>query len=259
MKRITNETVLITGGSSGIGFEMAKKLVEKGNTVIICGRSEKKLAQCKAKVPQLHTIQCDITSEKDRKDLFHNVQNRFPDLSIFVNNAGIVKRYYLEDSNSIESHILDELHTNYTAPVFLTKLFLPIIKKNRGTFVNVTSGLAFVPLHIQATYCATKAALHSFSQSIREQLKKSNVKVIEIAYPAVDTPFQNGESTVEMIKAETAAEEAINGLEHEKELILVKKSALLYTLSRIMPRKVFQILNRAVPKNAREKLKQVYA
>jgi uncharacterized oxidoreductase len=125
--------------------------------------------------------------------------------------------------------------------------------------VNVTSGLAFVPLHIQATYCATKAALHSFSQSIREQLKKSNVKVIEIAYPAVDTPFQNGESTVEMIKAETAAEEAINGLEHEKELILVKKSALLYTLSRIMPRKVFQILNRAVPKNAREKLKQVYA
>jgi len=252
MENLSGRVVLITGGSSGIGFEMAKQMVEQNSTVIICGRSKMKLERAKEKVPQLNTFQCDITKSVDRDALFNMISEQFNELNMLMNNAGIVKRYLLSKVDNLEKKIVEEWQINYLAPVMLIQQFLPLLIKNKGTIVNITSGLAYVPLSIQPSYCATKAALHSMTQSMRVQFEKLGVMVVEIFYPAVDTPFQNGQAPKHSIKADEAAVVALNGLNSGKEEIRVKLVGKLYNLTRLFPKKAIKMLNSAIPDNVEE-------
>lgn len=249
-------TVLITGGSSGIGFEMAKQMVAQGSVVIICGRSPAKLAEAKRAVPQLVTIQCDITNAADRDALFAQISKRFPGFNMLINNAGIARRFLWAQIEDLPETITAEWQTNYLAPVLLTREFLPLLIENQGTVVNVTSGLAYVPLHIESNYCATKAALHSMTQSMRMQFSKLGVKVVEIFYPAVDTPFQNGHAPDNAIKPGEAAAIALQGLNSGKEEIRVKMAGILFALSRLMPKRALTLINGFVPDNVEELLAQ---
>jgi uncharacterized oxidoreductase len=247
-----NKTILITGGSSGIGLEMAKFLVKLGNKVIVCGRSKERLENAKEQIPELVTIQCDITKSSDRETLHEKIIMQFGHLDMLINNAGMVKRFLIAKNVDLENEIIQEWQTNYLAPVLLTQKFINLLSSSKGTVVNVSSGLAYLPLFIQPNYCATKAALHSMSLSMRIQFNKIGINVVEIFFPAVDTPFQQGYTPKDSIKSELAAQIAIQGLIKGKNEIHVKNARLIFLLSRIMPNKALKIISGFVPKNFEE-------
>ena len=254
MNNQSQRVVLITGGSSGIGFEMAKQMVAQHSVVIICGRSQEKLEDAKRKVPQLVTIQCDITKAEDRLALHKQISTNFRGLNMLMNNAGIAKRYLLAKTGDLEARIAEELQTNFLAPVLLTQLFLPILIENKGTVVNVSSGLAYVPLSVEPSYCASKAALHSMTQSMRVQFAKSGIKVVEIFYPAVDTPFQGGHAPNNAMKPDEAAAIALQGLNSGKEEIRVRMAGFIFAMSRLMPKRALRLINGFIPDNVEELL-----
>ena len=182
-----NNTVLITGGASGIGFALAGKFLGAGNTVILCGRREGKLKEAKAKYPQAHTRKCDVGDPKEREALCAWATKEFPALNVVVNNAGVQNRIALRETPAWET-LHEELAINLDAPIHLTALLLPhLLKQKEAALVNVTSGLAFSPLANVPVYSATKAALRSFTLSLRHQLLGTSVSVVEIIPPAVDT------------------------------------------------------------------------
>jgi uncharacterized oxidoreductase len=183
---LTNNTVLITGGTSGIGMALAERFL-KANTVIICGRDEKKLAVMKSKFPKLHTYKCDTGKEEDRILLWKTVIKDFPDLNVLINNAGIQRKITLQAEESW-SETDQEIAINIGGPIHLSMLAIPHLRQKKNPVIaNVSSGLAFVPLATVPVYCATKAAIHSFSQSLRYQLKETSIEVVEIIPPAVRT------------------------------------------------------------------------
>jgi uncharacterized oxidoreductase len=183
-----NKTVLITGGASGIGLSLASHFVRRDSTVIICGRNKDKLEQTKARYPQVTTFVCDVANSDERISMFKWIRNEFPKLNVLVNNAGIQRRgLQLVQEHSWET-LSEEITINLEAPIHLSMLFIPqLMKQDDPAIINVTSALAFVPLSIAPIYSATKAALHSFTLSLRQQLIDSPISVLEIIPPAVNT------------------------------------------------------------------------
>ncbi|WP_026462617.1 SDR family oxidoreductase [Adhaeribacter aquaticus] len=185
---LAGNTVLITGGASGIGFALAERFLKAGSQVAICGRREDKLAEAGQKLPGLKTFVCDIGAESDRQNLFYWVKDEVPQVNILLNNAGIQRRVPYTEFEESWQEFQQEIAINLEAPIHLSALFIPHLQKqNNSAIINVTSGLAFVPLAQAPVYSATKAALHSFTLSLRYQLAKTNIKVIEIIPPAVQT------------------------------------------------------------------------
>jgi uncharacterized oxidoreductase len=189
--KIEGNTILITGGATGIGFALAEAFV-KSNEVIICGRREDKLKDAKRKIPELNTIKCDISKELWREMLYKEVKSNFKDINILVNNAGIQRNVDFKKGIADLLDEEDEISTNLIAPIYLTSYFIPDFLKKESAIINVSSGLAFVPLTFMPIYCATKAALHSYSLSLRHQLKDTSVKVFELIPPMVDTDLSKG-------------------------------------------------------------------
>lgn len=240
---LSNKTILITGGSSGIGLKLAEKLLEKGNTVIICGRSEERLEKVKTQLPQIKYIQCDLAIQKERELLYNRLVDSYPSVDVLVNNAAYASRFNILKEEAYIEKTENEIQTNLIAPIALTKMFLPKLINNNGLIVNVTTGLAYVPKAQMAVYCAGKAALHSFTQSIRYQLMGESIKLVEVLMPAVKTPFHNGEIPKISIDTETAVDEMIKGIEKEKPEVRVDKVKLLYRMSRLAPAFAFRKVN----------------
>jgi uncharacterized oxidoreductase len=186
--KLEGHTILITGGASGIGFALAERFVRAKSTVIVCGRRAPQLAEAKARCPELHTFMVDLSIDAHRERFAERVRSEFPQLDVLINNAGIQQRSLpLDQSQDWQQH-RSEIATNLEAPMHLSMLLLPHLKGQQDPYLmNVTSGLAFVPLAFMPTYCATKAALHSFTLSLRFQLRNTKVRVVEIVPPAVNT------------------------------------------------------------------------
>ncbi|RYZ85347.1 MAG: SDR family NAD(P)-dependent oxidoreductase [Proteobacteria bacterium] len=158
-----------------------------GSEVIVCGRREDALAQAKDEVAGLHTRVCDVAKPEERIALFEWATSTFPRLNMLVNNAGIQRRLQLLEKEEWQ-RTQQEIAINLEAPIHLCQLFAPhLLQQQRPTILNVTSGLSFVPLFNVPVYCSTKAALHSFTLSLRQQLIKTPVKVVEVIPPAVNT------------------------------------------------------------------------
>jgi len=188
--KLSGNTILITGGSSGIGLAFAERFINAGNTVIVCGRRENVLQNAKEKFPSLITHVTDLTIESDRVALFDWVTTNYPEVNVLVNNAGIQQRFNVlkADAKNNWSYFSKEIAANIEAPFQLSMLFVPFFAaKEESTIINVSSGLAFTPLAIAPIYSATKAALHSFTVGLRHQLSDTSVEVIEVAPPAVNT------------------------------------------------------------------------
>jgi uncharacterized oxidoreductase len=184
---LSGHTVLVTGGASGIGFGLAEQFIQAGSTVIISGRREDKLKEAQAKYPQLQIYVANLADPNERVALFEWVTSEFPAVNVLVNNAGIQQRFQLQQPPEWET-LHDELAINLDAPIHLTTLFIPhLLKQPQAAILNVTSGLAFAPVAMMPIYCATKAALHSFTLSLRHQLSGTPITVIEVIPPAVDT------------------------------------------------------------------------
>jgi len=179
--------MLITGATSGIGLAFAERFLRGGNEVIICGRREALLQEIKQKYPAIHIYTCDVTKEAERIKLFEWATQNFPTLNVLINNAGIQRRVELPPQEPW-SDTVEEIEANLNAPLHLSFLFAPHLEKQaNAALVMVSSGLAFVPMARTAVYCATKAAIHSFTLSARYALGKKGIEVIEIIPPAVAT------------------------------------------------------------------------
>ncbi len=188
--KLSGNTLLITGGSAGIGLAFAERFIKAGNKVIVCGRRESVLHNVKEKYPSIVTRVVDVSIESERVALFDWVSENYPEVNVLVNNAGIQQRFNVlkADAKNNWSYFNKEINTNIEAPVHLSMLFAPFFaKKEDATIINVTSGLAFTPAMFAPIYSATKAALHSFTMSLRYQLTETSVEVIEVAPPAVNT------------------------------------------------------------------------
>jgi len=182
--KIPNNKILITGGASGIGLGLTERFIQENNTVIICGRRETVLKQVSNKFPSVITKVCDLSSEADRIELYNWVAENHSDLNVLVNNAGIQNWMNISDSNFYQKSS-DEITTNVLAPIHLTNLFMSL--SSLKTIINVTSGLAFIPLAKVPVYCATKAFMRSFTLSLRHMLRSTGIEVIEMIPPALNT------------------------------------------------------------------------
>jgi uncharacterized oxidoreductase len=180
-------TVLVTGGASGIGLALAERFLRAGSEVLICGRREEKLREAQAAHPEMKIRVCDVADPAERRALVDWVTREHPGVNVLVNNAGIQRRVRLTEAEEWEES-RQEIAINLEAPIHLATLFIPhLLRQHRPAILNVTSGLAFVPLAGVPIYSATKAALHSFTLSLRHQLADTPIQVIEIIPPAVNT------------------------------------------------------------------------
>lgn len=183
----SGNTILITGGTSGIGLAFAEEFIRRHNTVIICGRREDRLTQIKQKHENIVTRVCDVADTQDREALASWVIDNYPGTNVLINNAGVQLLADLTKPVDL-NRIRQEVETNFIAPVHLSSLFAQhLAAKNSAAIINISSGLAFVPIAFMPVYCATKAAIHSLTLSLRHQLRNTPVKVFEIAPPSVDT------------------------------------------------------------------------
>jgi uncharacterized oxidoreductase len=242
--KLKNNTILITGGSSGIGLELARRLTQSDNQVLICGRTEEKLNKAQNEIPGLDTFKCDLSKYEDCIKLSDWVKRKHPKCNMLINNAALVHRAsFSKDDDMIDKANL-EFQTNTIAPITLAKLLMPIMEKNRNPLlVNVTTGLVYVPKAAYPFYCATKAALHSFTQGLRYQMKHSKLQVIEVMFPAVDTPWHQGNPPKIAISPVTAVDEMIRGIEKGKMEIHIGKVKLIRFLSRLAPEFALKKIN----------------
>jgi len=185
--KATGNTILITGGGSGIGRGLAEAFHKLGNKVIIAGRRQQVLDETVAANPGITSAVLNIENAADIRAFAQKLTADFPALNVVIHNAGIMR----PESLLTQSDVADAeatITTNLLGPIRLTAALLPHLQKQpHATIMTVSSGLGFIPMAITPTYCATKAAIHSWSQSLRYQLKSSNIEVVELAPPYVQT------------------------------------------------------------------------
>lgn len=184
---LKGNTIVITGGTSGIGLGMAERFLALGNKVIICGRRSDRLVKLSREHPGLVTRECDVADERHRLELFRWLAANHPDVNVVINNAG-VQFAGMVGSGLDYTRVRQEIDTNAIAVLHLSDLLAPVIQGKPGaTIINVSSGLGFVPIAFMSVYCATKAFVHSITMSMRHTLKDRGIEVIEIIPPSVDS------------------------------------------------------------------------
>jgi uncharacterized oxidoreductase len=245
--KLEHRTVLITGGTSGIGLELARHLLERGNTVVITGRDRDKLDSAKRALPGIHIFKSDVSDAGAIASLHDALLAQFPGLDTLINNAGIMRNLNLNRTRDLQD-VTREIDINLSGPVRMIQQFLPHLKGRKDALiVNVSSGLAFIPMAISPVYCATKAAMHSFTQSLRVQLEGTGVTVIELAPPGVETPLFRGEFSKELkgqkgMDVTVFTRKAIAGIEAGKLEIRPGLSNVLKLMSRVAPQFMFNQL-----------------
>jgi len=244
----TKNTVLITGGSAGIGFELARLFSEQGNQVIITGRDEQRLKTAVSKLKNTKAIVSDVSDNAQVDALVAQLNREYPQLNIVINNAGKAYYYPLGDEGDVAKKAAEEMQTNYIAPILLTDKLLPLLKKQpEAAVVNVTSIVAFAPGRRLATYAASKAALHHYTRTLRITLEKTapNVKVFELMPPLVNTEFSKVIGGEKGIAPEKVAEDLIQALQDNTYEIHVGDTAQLYQLSLASPAEALKVMNTA--------------
>jgi uncharacterized oxidoreductase len=242
--------VFITGGNSGLGRGLAEAYYRKGSQVILSGRNEQALREVTDQCPGMAYRVLDLTDRAAIADCGAWLNKEHPDLDLLINNAGVQKILKFQ-SKLDTTDLLAEIDINLSALILLTNEVLPILlKRPAGGVLNVSSGLAFVPLAATPIYCATKAAVHSFSVSLRHQLRETGVRVIEVIPPKVDTNLHRHQEAdlPDGLSVEDFVKETLNGLNQRRDEILVERAKSLYWLSRIVPGWIFKMLNSKDPR-----------
>jgi uncharacterized oxidoreductase len=251
---IKNSTILITGGTSGIGLEMAKQLLTHGATdIIITSRDANKLSQIKLEIPQVHAFQSDVSKPDDIRNLYALVTKQFPELNIIINNAGIMRNLDVRDHSLSLENIVSETDINLSGTIRMVHQFLPhLLTRPAAAIVNVSSGLAFIPFPVSPIYSAAKAGVHAYTQVLRLQLKETNVEVIELAPPATDTPlgdpFVGLVDSRQTMKTDKLVRLAIKGMMKGTSEIKPGLAKVLKAMSRIAPEITLKMLDASIQK-----------
>jgi uncharacterized oxidoreductase len=193
--KTTGNTILITGGGSGIGRGLAEAFHALGNQVIVAGRRKQALDETVAANPGMSSMALDIEHPANIRSFAAQLANQYPALNVLINNAGIMR---IENLQAQPDHLAEAeaiLAINLLGPIRLTAALLPLLQRqSHSAIMNVSSGLAFVPMAPTPTYCASKAAIHSYTQSLRYQLQGSTTEVLELIPPYVATDLLGGAS-----------------------------------------------------------------
>ncbi|KEO72711.1 SDR family oxidoreductase [Anditalea andensis] len=242
---LKGSTILITGGTSGIGLEFIKQLTLQGSVIIVTGRNMEALKKTKKQFPNIHTFQSDVSKPHEVEQLYRDVTRQFPGLNIVINNAGIMRNLDLLDHNIGLEDLTSEIQTNLSGTIWMTHQFLPhLIKQKSSGIINISSGLAFLPFPLSPIYSAAKSGIHAYTQVLRLQLKNTNVKVFELAPPATDTPLMDNDSFSKVLdkdsvgpvmKVEKMVQVAIKGILHDKFVIKPGMSKALSVMGRTAP------------------------
>lgn len=235
--RPTGRTILITGGSAGIGLAFARHFLELGNEVIVTGRRQAALDAVKARHPQLHTIQSDSADPAQIAALAARVKSDFPKLDVLMNNAGVGMAKNLSAPASDLAGLMAEMEINVGGVIRTTSALMDVLTANRGTVINVSSALAFVPFPAMPIYSASKAAVHSYTQSLRFQLEGTGVEVIDLMPPAVRTEMTSefDEAGISSITTDELVKQTLAALRAGKQEIRPGQSNLLAFMRRLAP------------------------
>ena len=243
--QLAQRTILITGGTSGIGQEFARQLLQRGNAVIVTGRDQARLNQTSAALPGVHTLISDASDWNAVQRLYEEVIERFPSLDTIVNNAGIMRNLRLEQDRSL-ADVTREIEIDLNGPIWMVQQFLPFLKaRKQSLIINISSGLAFVPFPAAPVYSAAKAGLHAYTRCLRAQLEGAGVMVVELAPPGTETPLFRGEFAEEMkgekgMDPKVLVHRAIEGIEAGKTEIRPGLSNILKIASRLAPGFMFK-------------------
>jgi len=229
--KTNKNTILITGGGSGIGLEIAK-LFSKDNHVIITGRSEERLLKAVETLENVSVIPFDITNAEDVDRLVAKISKDFPNLNVLINNAGNASAYDILTPNvNAYEKSYDEMNTNFLSVVRLTEKLLPqLLKQESSAIVNVSSIVAFVPSRAIATYSSSKAALHSYTESLRLALAETQTKVFDLMPPLVNTEFSKEIGGENGIPPQEVAQQLFQAFESDTYEIHVGNTAEIYKL-----------------------------
>ncbi|HMH24872.1 MAG TPA: SDR family NAD(P)-dependent oxidoreductase [Puia sp.] len=244
--RTSDNTILISGGTAGIGLEIARLFSARGNKVIITGRNKQRLDTALGQLKNATGIVSDISKKEDTEALAATLKKDFPALNIVINNAGQAFLYDIASSDNAFEKAEDEMLTNYLAVIRLNEKLLPLLKEQKeAAIVNVSSIVAFVPGSLP-TYSASKAALHSYTQSLRIALSRnSNVKVFELMPPLVDTEFSAPINGKTGIAPSVVAQDLIDSLEKDNFEIRVGKTQYIYDLFLKSPAEALKVMQPA--------------
>ena len=239
--KLEQRVILITGGSSGMGLELARQLLAGRNTVIITGRDQGKLDRAKRDLPGIHTFVSDVSDPAAITDLYDSVIAAFPKLDTLINNAGIMRIQKFAQGKGLDD-ITQEIDICLSGPIRMIKEFLPHLRTcSSALIVNVSSGSALIPFPVSPVYSAAKAALHSFTESLRVQMKGTGVSIVELIPPGVETPLYRSEAFArEMhlpkgMDAKVFARKAIAGIEAGKPEVRPGLANVLKVMSRVAP------------------------
>jgi uncharacterized oxidoreductase len=241
--KTTNNTVLITGGSAGIGFEIARAFSDLGNKVVITGRNEERLFKAATRLKNATAIVSDVSDERDVESLVNRLQEDFAEINVVINNAGRAFLHSLATGAGGFAKAEQEMLTNYLAIIRLNEKLLPLLKQQEeAAIVNVSSIVAIVPGAL-ATYSASKAALHSYTLSLRLALQDTAIKVFELMPPLVDTEFSAPIGGHNGISPQAVAKQLLDGLGQDLYEIHVGQTAELYKLFLSSPTDALNLLN----------------
>lgn len=244
--KTTKNTILITGGGSGIGFEMARLFSEAGNHVIITGRNAEKLQKAASQLKNVSIIASDITNEADVEKLAKTIATDYPNLNVLINNAGNASYYnILEPNINAYEKAFDEMDTNFLSIVRLTEKLLPLLNKQQeAAIVNVSSIVALVPTLRLATYSASKAALHAYTQTLRLALQAgTNTKVFEVMPPLVNTDFSKAIGGENGISPAQVASDLFSAFEENRYEVHVGQTSAIYDLFHSAPADALLAMN----------------
>lgn len=250
---LKNSTVLVTGGTSGIGLELVRQLTEQGAKVLVTGRNMNALQETKNSFPGVEIFQSDVSDPGDIEQLFKDVTQQFPDLNIIINNAGLMRLIDLQDAATGLEDLTREIATNLSGTIRMVHRFLPhLLTKKSAAIVNVSSGIAFMAYSAAPVYSASKAGVRAYTQALRLQLEDTNVQVFEMIPPGVNTNLQNDWSVApdprQMMSVEKMVSIAIKGLLKGKKELNPFLISVIKVASRIMPKRLLRFGHREFQK-----------
>jgi uncharacterized oxidoreductase len=225
--KLTGNTIFITGSTSGIGRSLAEALHKRGNQVIVSGRRKNHLAEVTKANPGMQSIELNVEDPKSIAAAAKKLIAEYPKLNVLINNAGIMRA---DDAAAPidEITLLSTITTNLLGPIRMTSALIEHLKNQpAATVINVSSGLAFVPLASSSVYSATKAAMHSYTQSMRYKLKGSSVSVLELAPPWVQTDLLNSKDEPRAMPLPQFIDETMIVLGTDAQEVLVERVKML--------------------------------